>query len=62
MSDFGDWEEADSVDTDEMDLDAVGRIFRRLLQQRFEEGHRREALLGVVLIALIARLKREGVI
>jgi len=62
MSGFGDWEEADSIDTDEIDLDAVARVFRRLLQQRFEEGHRREALIGLVVIALIARLKREGVI
>lgn len=71
MSTFGDYEPDDSLATDGPDFEAVARIFveleRRLsgdeTRPRFNDLHPwQRALLVYAFAALLARLKREGVI
>jgi hypothetical protein len=62
MTMFGDMTDEDAFDTAPLDLDAVGRLFVGLLRLHFDAGHRRQALIGLAFIALVARLQREGAI
>lgn len=57
--DFGDATEDDSIDTADLDLDAVGRIFVLLLRRLRDEGEVGEVLILLAFARLYARLKRE---
>ena len=59
---FGDMTDEDAFDTDDLDIDAAAAVFLLILRRLKDEGHLGEVLVALAVVALIARLKREGTI
>lgn len=60
MSDFGDMTEDDAFDVDDLDIDALGRVFVRILRQLAAEGEVGLVLVLLAIARLLSRLQREG--
>lgn len=57
---FGDMTVDDSFDVADLDVEAVGRVFVRILRALADEGEVGEVLVLLAVARLLARLKREG--